>query len=233
MPLVSLIVPTYNERESIVTLLEQVLEVMSSFDLEILVVDDDSPDATWKAVEDFAKEHPPVRLIRRRSERGLSSAVLEGFARARGELLAVMDADLSHDPERLPSLIEAALEGADLAVGSRRIRGGGADHWPWYRRLTSEVATRLAQLWCRPPLADPMSGYFVMKRSVLGRLTSQPRPRGYKVLLEILCRAEPLTVVELPYIFKDRKQGHSKLSPRVAYEYLCSLWKLPRLPRAR
>ena len=77
-----------------------------------------------------------------------------------------------------------------------------------------------------------MSGYFVMKRSVLGRLTSEPRPQGYKILLEIVCRAEPLRVVELPYVFKDRKQGQSKLSPRVAYEYFCSLWKLPRAPRA-
>jgi dolichol-phosphate mannosyltransferase len=225
-PLVSLVVPTYNERDNIVPLLEAIRGAMAGLGLEVWIVDDDSPDRTWELASDYARSHPDVQVIRRTSERGLSAAVIEGFQRARGDLLAVMDADLSHDPALLPRLVDAVAGGADVAVGSRRVPGGGADNWPWHRQKASDLATALARWWLRAPLADPMSGYFVVRRTVFERVRGRLQPRGYKILLEIVCRAGAVKVVELPYVFRDRRQGVSKVSPRVGWEFLTSLWAL-------
>jgi len=194
------------------------------------VVDDDSPDGTWQVAEDYGRRHPEagIHVVRRQRERGLSSAVIEGFTRARGDVLAVMDADLSHPPTVLPRLADAVEGGADLAVGSRRVPGGGADHWPWYRRRTSDVATALARRWLAVPIRDPMSGCFALRRAVFEGVRDRLQPRGYKILLEIACRARPASIVEVPYIFRDRRQGVSKLSARVAAEYLLSLRQLRR-----
>jgi dolichol-phosphate mannosyltransferase len=223
---VSLVVPTYNEAENVVKLLDLVLDAMQGRDFEAWVVDDDSPDGTWRAVESYRAAHPGVELIRRIGKRGLSSAVIDGFSHAKGDVLCVMDADLSHDPALLPRLVDAVEAGADLAVGSRRVAGGGADNWPWYRRGASSAATALTRWWLDVPMRDPMSGYFALKRDVFERARAGMRPKGYKILLELACRAAPLRVVELPFVFKDRKQGVSKVSPRVAREFLLSLWEL-------
>jgi dolichol-phosphate mannosyltransferase len=165
-------------------------------------------------------------VIRRTTGRGLSAAVIEGLARARGDLLAVMDADLSHPPTLLPRLADAAADGADVAVGSRRIPGGGADNWTWHRRRASDVATALARWWLRVPLSDPMSGYFVLRRAVFEAVHGRLRPRGYKLLLEIVCRAGPVKIVELPYVFRERRPGVSKISVGVGWQFLASLWDL-------
>jgi dolichol-phosphate mannosyltransferase len=230
---VSLVVPTYNERDNVVPLLEAVRRALAGHAFEVWVVDDDSPDRTWEVVGDFARAHPEVAVVRRVDERGLSAAVLEGFRRARGAVLAVMDADLSHDPALLPALVDAVLGGADVAVGSRRVAGGGADSWPWHRRRASDAATALARWWLGVPLSDPMSGYFALRRDVFERVQARLRPRGYKILLEIVCRAWPVKIVELPYLFRDRRQGVSKVTPRVAWEFLTSLWDLRRAAGGR
>ena len=226
MPLVSLVVPTYNEGENIVPLLDAVRATMTGRNLEVWIVDDDSPDRTWELAGEYARAHPEVQVIRRTNERGLSAAVIEGFHRARGDLLAVMDADLSHDPALLPRLVDVVAGGADVAVGSRRMPGGGADNWSWHRRKASDVATALARRWLRVPLSDPMSGYFVLRRAVFEGVRDRLRPRGYKILLEIVCRAGAVKIVELPYVFRDRRQGVSKVSPKVAWEFLTSLREL-------
>jgi dolichol-phosphate mannosyltransferase len=231
--LVSLIVPTYNERENIIPLLDQVRAAMRGRALEVWVVDDNSPDGTWGVAEEYRRSHPEVAVVRRVGERGLSGAVIEGFRRARGDLLAVMDADLSHDPALLPYLVGAVEAGAELAVGSRRVPGGGADVWPWYRRLASNGATLLARWTLGIQLADPMSGYFVVRRHVFEAVRERLQPRGYKILLEIVARAESLTLVELPFVFRDRRQGVSKVSLHVAAEYLKSLWYLRRAANPR
>ena len=231
--LLSLIVPTYNERENIITLLDGVRAAVREWPLEIWVVDDDSPDETWRVVAEYGERYPEVHLIRRLGERGLSSAVITGFCHSRGDLLGVMDADLSHDPAVLPALVDAVLAGADVAVGSRRVPGGGADVWPWFRRLASNGATALARWALGTPLADPMSGYFALRRDVFESVHDRLQPRGYKILLEIVGRADPLKVVELPYVFRDRRQGVSKVSPQVAAAYLVSLWALRRAAQAR
>jgi dolichol-phosphate mannosyltransferase len=221
-----LVVPTYNEADNLAAMLESAHAALAGIDHEVIVVDDDSPDRTWEKVEAYAKAHPWASVIRRIGERGLSSAVMRGFAQAQGRILGVMDADRSHDERILPELIAALGEGADLAVGSRRVPGGGATRWPWYRRLTSDIATRLAKGLLGVPLADPMSGYFVMKREIYESCKDQLNPTGYKILLEIVARSRPLRMKEIPYVFKDRRQGYSKFTPRVIAQYVAMLRRL-------
>jgi len=225
---VSLVIPTRNERENIVVLLDAVLARLSGRDFEVLIVDDDSPDLTWEIASTYARSHPEVLVVRRIGERGLSGAVIAGFRKASGDVLAVMDADLSHDPSLLPKLIDTVDAGADVAVGSRRVPGGGAENWKWHRRKTSDLATSLAKWWLGAPLSDPMSGYFAIRRSLFESVSSALQGEGYKILLEIVCRARPKRIVELPYVFHDRRQGVSKLTPKVGAEFLKSLWDLRR-----
>src|SRR5262249_4636004 len=130
----SLIVPTYQEADNIELLVDQAARALGSIPFEVIVVDDDSPDETWARADTLARSRPWLHVIRRQGERGLSSAVLAGFEKAQGKILGVIDADLSHDETILPQLISAVKQGAALAVGSRRIPGGGATHWPFYRR---------------------------------------------------------------------------------------------------
>lgn len=207
-------------------LLAEIFGIMGSAGIEIIVVDDDSPDETWRLAEDYAKKDARIRVIRRRSERGLSGAVVEGFRHARGNILGVMDADLSHDPKILPEMIERIEAGADVVMGSRRVPGGGADDWPFHRRLTSNVATALARAVISVKLMDPMSGYFVLRREIFERVKDRLRPKGYKILLEIVSRAKPRRVEEVPFVFRGRTQGHSKLSPKVMMHFLEMLFDL-------
>jgi len=220
----SLIIPTLNERDNILVLLELVRKNLEGCSHEVIVVDDDSSDKTWELVEQYAQSHPGIKVIRRLNRTGLSAAVLEGFEHAHGQFLGVMDADLSHDPALLSPLVEAMRSGCEMAVASRRIAGGGADQWPWFRRLYSGVATFLAKLWLGASISDPMSGYFAIRREVLN--SCQPNPRGYKIMLELATRAQIKSIKEIPLIFKDRKQGYSKLTSSVALQYLFMLWDL-------
>jgi len=222
----SLIIPTFNERQNIVPLLERLRPIVAPFSFEIIVVDDASPDGTAAAVRNFMTTHPWVKLIERQRDRGLSSAVLRGFEAATGDMLGVMDADGSHDETILPMLLRAVGDGAELAIGSRRVPGGGADHWPWYRRLMSNVATSLTKWVLRVSMADPMSGYFVLRRVLYERSRYLLAAEGYKILLEFYCHGNPTKVVEIPFIFKDRRQGQSKLTLRVMLQLLKSLWRL-------
>ena len=222
----SLILPTYNEADNIQTILERAHAALTGIDHEIIVVDDNSPDGTSRVVEEFSRQHSWTRLLRRASERGLSSAVIAGFQLATGDLLGVMDADLSHDCAILPRLVESIEQGVEIAVGSRRVPGGGADKWPWFRCLSSEVATRMAQLILTVPIRDPMSGYFVIPRRIFDGCRASLQPNGYKIMLEIACVAGVRNVVEIPYVFQDRRQGHSKFTLVVMLQYLQMLVSL-------
>jgi dolichol-phosphate mannosyltransferase len=226
----SLVIPTYNERENIALLLKRVHEVLNEADrpFEIIIVDDDSPDGTWEVAQDLVSEYPNLRVIRRVNERGLARAVVRGWQEARGEILAVMDGDLQHPPETLPLLIEALEhEGVDMAVASRHTEGGGVSRWNIIRRGISWVAT-LTATWVMPgtlaTVRDPMSGYFALRRSVIeGHLLD---PEGYKILLEVLARGQYQIVKEIPYTFVEREWGRSKLGPRQYLEFGTHLARL-------
>jgi len=231
MTRLSLILPTYNEAENIIPVVEELTRVLNSREDEIIVVDDMSPDGTADRLEAYLLScdiAPHVRIIRRKDkERGLSLAVVDGFAAANGQFLGVMDADLSHDSKIIPALISAVAEGKDFAVGSRRVDGGGAVCWPFLRRRASNLATALSKLLTGVPLEDPMSGFFVMRRDVYENCKETIHPRGYKILLELFVCSPAHEFIELPYIFKDRKQGYSKMSVPVLVAFLkqcVSLW---------
>ena len=224
----SLIIPTYNEKDNIYHLLDGLKETLgSSEEFEIIVVDDNSPDLTWKAVEAYSRKNERVKIIHRMKEKGLSRAVIEGFNIAKGNILGVMDADLSHDHQILPEMIAAVRDsGYDLVVGSRRIPGGGAEKWPWYRKILSDIATIVAKRFLDTELSDPMSGYFLLKRELFEKAEHKINPLGYKILLEIYVRSNPQRVKEMPFIFKDRKQGYSKVTLKVMFEFFQMLYKL-------
>lgn len=228
-PAVSVVVPTYQERDNLDELVERVSSTLDRLELlyEIIVVDDDSRDGTDVEVARLRQVGQSVRLVERRGERGLSSAVLRGFAEARGEYLVCMDADLSHPPEALPELIAAVRDSsAEMAVGSRYVPGATTDEsWGIMRRLNSRVATLLA--WPFTSLKDPMAGYFATPRKVFER-GGDWDPIGYKIGLEILVKARCTNVKEIPIHFQDRRRGQSKLSLREQLNYLRHLWRLAR-----
>jgi len=225
----SLIIPTYNEAENIETLLDVLTKIFkqNKINYEIIVVDDDSPDKTWRIVKKFSIKNKNVKLIHRKNERGLSSAVLRGFEKARGDFIGVCDADFSHDYNILPRMIKE-LEAYELVVGSRKIKGGGVENWPLKRRITSFVATMLAKIFLGVKLKDPMSGYFVFTRKFYNKVKNNLNAEGmsYKILLEMYVKGKPKKFKEVPFVFKDRTKGESKLSGDVIKSYLKTLWRL-------
>jgi dolichol-phosphate mannosyltransferase len=214
---VSVILPTINERDNLVELLPRLFAL--PLDLEVIVVDDASTDGTALFVREQGRTYHMLRCMERPQKMGLASAVMDGFSAAAGEVLVAMDADLSHDEKILPALVAAIEDGADVAVGSRFVEGGGMEGWPRRRQAASALATAVARVLLHVRAHDPMSGYFAVRREVFDRVRPRLRPRGYKILLEILVRAAPLRVAEVGFIFVDRVRGKSKLSTAVAREY--------------
>jgi dolichol-phosphate mannosyltransferase len=226
----SLIVPTYNESknlEELIAKLTSVLEPLLGSRYELIVVDDDSPDATWALAFRLAERYPALRVMRRRGERGLSTAVIRGWQAARGEVLAVIDADLQHPPEVVASLWREIEGGADLAVGSRHVEGGGVSDWSALRRTLSRGA-QLLGVFVLPSVVgrvtDPMSGYFMVRRSCIARETMSPL--GYKILIEVLGRGHVGRIAEVGYVFRERTAGESKVTWKLYFEYLRHLARL-------
>jgi dolichol-phosphate mannosyltransferase len=223
---VSVIVPTYREAENLPVLVPRIAAALRQAGLtgEILIIDDNSPDATAQVCARLAEEHP-VRLAVRTEERGLSSAVLHGMSLARGDVLVVMDADLSHPPEQVPDLVNAlGEEGVDFVIGSRYVAGGKtAEGWGLLRWLNSKGATLLAR-----PLtaaADPMAGFFALRRATLEAAASLD-PVGYKIGLELIVKCGCKKVREVPIAFANRLHGESKLSLKEQVNYLRHLKRL-------
>ncbi len=220
---VTVVVPTYNERDNLAPLARRVLAVLDPQDSELLIIDDDSPDRTGEVAAELAATLP-VRCIVRHAERGLATAVIAGLRAARGALVVVMDADLSHPPESIPALLAAMRDPqVQMAIGSRFVRGGKVDlHWPLHRRLNSLLGRLLA----RPltPVRDMMSGFFCVRRRdvELDRL----HPVGYKIALELIVRHRWKNVVEIPITFSDRAAGRTKLNIAEQMRYVRHLARL-------
>ncbi len=220
---ISVIVPTRNERDNLSPLAQRVHAALAPRRYELLIIDDESPDGTADAAANLAARFP-VRCVVRRGQRGLATAVIRGLREARGDACVVMDADLSHPPERIPALLEALSAGdTQMAIGSRFVPGGRVDlHWPLHRRLNSLLGRLLA----RPltPVRDMMSGFFAVRRADL-RL-DELRPIGYKIALELIVRHGWTRVVELPITFSDRRHGRTKLDAAEQLRYLRHLARL-------
>ncbi len=221
----SLIIPTYNERARLGELVAEVFRVFAAHGIagELVIVDDNSPDGTGALAEQLATRYR-IRVLHRAGKLGLGTAVVEGFAVASGDVLGVMDADLSHPPATLPRLL-AALDThrADLVIASRYVPGGRTKNWPITRRVMSRVACLLA----RPITAarDATSGYFLIRREAVRDVTIAAG--GFKICLELLVRGRVRSIVEVPYEFADRAAGESKMSWREATGYfrqLRNLW---------
>jgi dolichol-phosphate mannosyltransferase len=226
----SLVIPTYNERHNIellIHLLNWYLETILFNQYELIIVDDDSPDGTWKIAKSLTTQYPHLKVIRRLTNRGLSTAVIDGWKAAQGDIFGVIDGDLQHPPEVLLKLWQAVEAGADLAVASRYKKGGGVSEWSLVRRLLSRGAQLLGILVLPKVISrvsDPMSGYFLVHRSCLENC--QLNPLGYKILIEVLARGNIKRISEVPYIFQKRKNSESKVTARQSIEYILHLLRL-------
>ncbi|MFC5864759.1 polyprenol monophosphomannose synthase [Acidicapsa dinghuensis] len=224
----ALVIPTLCEAGNILELLEEVRNVLDSVGVnyEILVVDDESCDGTGELVKRVAENDPRVRLLVRRGERGLSGAILHGWRHSDADVLGVMDADRQHPPALLPQLLQAILNDRDVAIGSRYTKGGETGQWNLLRRLWSSMAVSvtlpLQQRGIRAK--DPMSGYFLVRRTCLGDICFEQS--GFKLLLEILVRGRISSIQEIPFAFGQRASGTSKANLRVARDFASLLLKL-------
>jgi dolichol-phosphate mannosyltransferase len=224
----SIVVPTYNEAGGIEKLVATLTEVFraNGLDGEIVVVDDNSPDGTGALVDKLAENYP-VRCLHRPGKMGLSSGVIDGWAFARPESVALgaMDADFSHDANVIPKMVAALASGEyGLAIGSRYVAGGGIENWPLKRKITSLVAIALAK-----PLTsvrDITSGFFLVRRSALDGVNLDPI--GFKIGLEVIAKAHYGRALEVPYVFTDRVAGTSKLNQNEIFNYLRQLGRIYR-----
>lgn len=217
----TVVIPTYNERDRLAELVTQLFAAAGAagLALELVVVDDNSPDGTGALADELARSYR-VRVVHRAGKLGLGTAVVAGFGAAGADIVGVMDADFSHPPALVPVMFAAFRKtGADVLVASRYVRGGSTPNWPFKRRLLSRVACLLA----RPlsPIRDAASGFFLIRRTIAQRVTI--KAGGFKICLELIVRAWPTTLVELPYRFDDRELGESKMSTREAAGYLVQL----------
>ncbi len=222
---VSIVIPTFNEKENITPLLERIARALDARDYEVVFVDDNSRDGTSELINSLSGKYP-VRVLVRKEERGLATAVVHGIEHSEGGTVVVMDADLQHPPEVIPDLLNKTKSGADIVIASRYTQGGGMKEWGLIRRIISKGAIILAHVLLPATRAvkDPMSGYFAFKRTAISE--ARLKPRGYKILLEILMEGKFQNAAEVPYTFSNRSGGESKLNTRQQIEYLKHLGSL-------
>ncbi|HJM26028.1 MAG: glycosyltransferase family 2 protein [Nitrosopumilus sp.] len=230
---VSIIIPTYNESQNIISILKSIgSNLPKNLLTQAIIVDDNSPDGTGKIVEDYMKNlkkmaNYTIEIIHRKAKDGLGSAILNGIQHAKGDTIVVMDSDFSHPPQIIPKLIESVKKYQfDIAVASRYIKGGNIQGWSLKRKLMSKFATLIAKKGLGIDAKDPMSGFFAFKKNILNGLNIDAI--GYKILLEILVKTKNVTITEIPYTFQDREFGSSKLNFKTILDYYKSVWKLYR-----
>jgi dolichol-phosphate mannosyltransferase len=222
LPQLSVIVPTFNERDNVTTLFRRLEATLAGLAWEVIFVDDNSPDGTWDVVRGLARQDRRVRCIRRIGRRGLSGACIEGILASSAPCAAVIDADLQHDETQLPKMLALLEAGeADLVVGSRYIEGGSADSFNRQRAGASALATEVAKQVLRVKIKDPMSGFFMIRSDRFEQLAPQLSTQGFKILLDIVATARgKLRIREIPYAFGSRLHGESKLDSMVALDFL-------------
>ncbi len=218
----SVIIPTYNEAENLPELVCLLDSNLSKLDYEIIIVDDNSPDKTSEIAEKLSDKYP-IKVIHRNRKLGLATAVVAGFKTAKGNLLCVMDADLSHPPEKINEMIKfLEKEGADLVIASRLVKDGKIEKWPLHRQFISFCGRCL--VWPLTNVKDPLSGFFIINKNVIRNIDF--RPLGYKILLEILIKGKYKKVIEYPFVFKNRTHGGTKLDGKTIFYYFFHVIKL-------
>ncbi len=236
-PQLSIVIPTYNEADNIVHLIESIkFNIANSVQAEIIVVDDDSPDGTGVLMDDYIKDNGytqndgvlNVKVIHRKQKTGLIQAILEGVSNAKGKQVLVMDADFSHPPELLPKMVETSQKNSDsIIIASRYTNGGSIKGWSLKRRLLSLGANHIARHGLNVPnVKDPMSGFFAFPKKLIENTNFNTK--GYKILLELLVKERQAKIIEVPYVFTDRKSGKSKMSFGIIFDFVHSVWQLYR-----
>ncbi len=217
----SVVVPCYNEHANVAPMVAALDSALAGLAWEVIFVDDDSPDGTHMAARALAQSDARVRCIRRIGRRGLSGAVIEGALSSSAAYVAVIDGDMQHDETRLKPMLEALAAGADLAVGSRHVAGGdSAGLGSPLRVRLSTGGIRVAQLLTGANISDPMSGFFMLRRALFEQLTGRLTGQGFKILLDlVLASPKPLNIVEIPYKFRPRQAGESKLDALVLAQF--------------
>ena len=228
-PQLTVIVPTFNERDNIGLLYDNLAKALGDTPFEMIVVDDNSPDGTAAAVKALSRIHPTVRCIQRIGRRGLSSACIEGISASAAPYFAVMDADHQHDEKILPEMLAKAMAGDDIVVATRYAEGGSTgEGFSSARQAGSELATKLSGFLTGTKLSDPMSGFFLMRREVFDEVAPNLSDDGFKILLDIIVSAmrfrktngQALAIGEVPYEFRQRHAGTSKMSPLIVVQFL-------------
>jgi dolichol-phosphate mannosyltransferase len=224
-PELTIVVPTFNERENIEELIRRVTSALSAVSWEMVFVDDDSPDGTADLVFEISRGDPRIRGIRRIGRRGLSLACVEGICSSNAPYVAVMDADLQHDEAILPRMLEALKTGGgDLAIGSRYVQGGSTGEMPGLRAKMSRFATWIGSRWLGVATTDPMSGFFLLRREFFYEVVRDLSGKGFKILLDLIASAKrEVRFVDVPYDMRARVRGDSKLNAMVLWEYLLLL----------
>jgi len=224
-PMLTIVVPTLNERDNIKPLIALLDAALTNVDWEVMFVDDDSTDDTARRIRALALVDPRVRCIQRIGRRGLSTACIEGVLACSSPYVAVMDADLQHDEALLPRMLDILRkENVDLVIGSRYAAGGGLGDWAVNRAWISRLGTKLARLICKQDISDPLSGFFMCRRDVFEGAVRRMSGQGFKILLDLLASSSrPLRVCELPFQFRTRRHGESKLDTLVVWEYFALL----------
>jgi dolichol-phosphate mannosyltransferase len=223
-PVLSIVVPTFNERDNVRELVTRLDHCLAGVAWEIVFVDDDSHDGTLDKLRSISRSDPRVRFLHRIGRRGLASAVVEGALATSAPFVAVMDCDLQHDETLLPKMLaDLSTPDCDLVVASRYMKSGSVGDWTKERLLFSRLATRLADYVLKTPLTDPMSGFFMMRRSAFDQVVRRLSTQGYKILLDILLSGPGLRIKEIPYTFRNRLHGESKLDLLVVVDYLALL----------
>jgi dolichol-phosphate mannosyltransferase len=221
----TVIAPAFNERENVDLLVERLEAALGDIEWEVVYVDDDSPDGTSARVRELSQTNPRVRCVQRIGRRGLSTAVIEGMLASSAPYMAVIDADLQHDETVLPKMLATLkADGLDIVVGSRYTAGGSIGEWNKGRAAMSSFATRLSRMVVTADLSDPMSGFFVMTRPAFERAVRRLSGQGFKILLDLFASTPtPYRFKEVPYQFRERVRGESKLDGLVVWEYLMLL----------
>jgi len=224
-PELAVIVPTFNERANVLEMVQRLRECLVSHHWEVIFVDDDSPDETAQLVREIGQCDHRVRCIRRIDRRGLSSACIEGMLASSAPYLAVIDGDLQHDEKLLPRMLETLKNGqTDIVIGTRYAAGGGLGAWDPSRAAMSRFATRLSRMVLKADLSDPMSGFFMLRHETLDRCVRKLSGIGFKILLDVFVSSRHrLRFKELPYEFRARKAGTSKLDTQVAWNFVMLL----------
>lgn len=223
MPQITIVTPSYREAQNIPILFARLAAVLDSFDWELIVVDDDSPDGTSDVVRALAQKDRRIRIVQRLGRRGLSGAVIEGMLASSAPILAVIDSDLQHDEKILPQMIRKLEEDpkTELVIGSRYTQGGGIGDFKSDRAAYSKFATRLGNMVTKTHASDPMSGFFAVRRTTFMQVAHHLSNQGFKILFDIMASSpRPLAVAEVPYQFGERVHGESKLDTAVAWQYI-------------